>query len=54
LRAFVKGSMRLRALALRKLTFRKYPSFFTILKNRTYPKGYGMQELGPENLIRHI
>jgi hypothetical protein len=54
LRAFVKGAMRLRALALRKLTFRKYPSFFTTLKNRTYPKGYEMQELGPENLIRHI
>jgi hypothetical protein len=54
LRFFVKGAMRLRALGLRKLSFRKYPSFFTTEKNRTYTKGYDMHELGPANLIKHI
>ena len=54
LKAFVKGGMKLRALGLRYITFKKYPSFFTTEKNRTYPKGYRTEELGPVNLVKHI
>jgi len=37
LKISVKAAMRLRALALRKITFKKYPSFVTTEFNRTYP-----------------
>ena len=45
--------MRVRAFGLRKITFKKYPSFVTIEKNRTYPKGYEITKLGPENLVKN-
>jgi hypothetical protein len=38
LKIFVNGAMWLRAFSLQKITFKKYPSFVTIEKNRTYPK----------------
>jgi len=44
--------MRIRALALRVITFKKYPSFVTIERNRTYTKGYEIMKLGPENLVK--
>ena len=52
LKAVVGGAMKLRALSLRKITFKKYPSFVTTEKNRTYPKGYEIPQLGPENLVK--
>src|SRR6266536_2898741 len=54
LKVSVKAAMRLRALGLRKITFRKYPSFVTTEYNRTYPKGYKMEQLGPANLVNKL
>ena len=54
LKVLVNGAMRVRAFGLRKITFKKYPSFVTIEKNRTYPKGYEIMKLGPENLVKKI
>jgi hypothetical protein len=54
LKAIVHGAMRLRAFSLKKISFKKYPSFVTTEKNRTYPKGYEIIQLGPENLVKKI
>jgi hypothetical protein len=54
LKAIVIASMKLRAFGLRKITFKKYPSFVTIESNRTYPKGYEIGELGPGNVVAKI
>ena len=54
LKVLVEGAMRVRAFGLRKITFKKYPSFVTIEHNRTYPKGYEIKKLGPENLVKKI
>jgi len=54
LKVSVKAAMRLRALSLRKITFRKYPSFVTTEYNRTYPKGYKIEQLGPASLIKTL
>lgn len=51
LRTAVNASMKLRAFGLKKITFKKYPSFVTTEYNRTYPKGYEIKELGPKNLV---
>jgi ER-bound oxygenase mpaB/B'/Rubber oxygenase, catalytic domain len=54
LKAIVKVAMSLRALSLHKITFKKYPSFVTTEHNRTYPKGYKIDQLGPANLINKL
>ena len=54
LKSLVKGAMRLRALFLRKITFKKYPSFVTTESNRTYRHGYEIEQLGPENLVKNL
>jgi hypothetical protein len=54
LKILVNIAMRMRAFSLREITFKKYPSFVTIEKNRTYPKGYEIMQLGPENLVKKI
>ncbi len=54
LKAMVHSAMRVRAFFLRKITFKKYPSFVTTEKNRTYPKGYEIGQLGPENLVKKL
>lgn len=54
LKGVVKGAMGLRALCLRKITFKKYPSFVTTEHNRTYPRGYEIEKLGPENLVKKL
>jgi len=54
LKSVVKAAMRVRAFGLCKITFKKYPSFVTIEYNRTYPKGYKIQELGPSNIVRKL
>jgi len=46
--------MRLRVLGLLKITFRKYPLFVTTEYNRTYPKGYKINQLGPANLVNKL
>jgi hypothetical protein len=50
----VKKAMRLRAWFLRKITFKKYPSFVTTEDNRTYPDGYKIEHLGPGNLVKKL
>lgn len=52
LKTVVNAAMRLRALSLRKITFKNYPTFVSTEKNRTYPKGYEIRQLGPDNIIR--
>lgn len=54
LKPVVRAAMRMRALALRWITFKKYPSFVTTEYNRSYPKGYKIEELGPVNLIKKL
>jgi hypothetical protein len=54
LKILVRGAMKVRAFFLQKITFKKYPSFVTTEKNRTYPKGYDIIKLGPENLVKKI
>lgn len=54
LRKLVYSAMRLRAFSLKKITFKKYPSFVTTEKNRTYRKGYEIEQLGPENVLQQI
>jgi hypothetical protein len=54
LRAIVYGAMRVRAICLRKISFKKYPSFVTTEKNRSYPKGYEISQLGPEIIVKKI
>jgi len=54
LRKLVYGAMRLRAFALKAITFKKYPSFVTTEKNRTYPKGYEIEQLGPANILHQL
>jgi hypothetical protein len=44
----------LRALSLRKISFKRYPSFLTIEPNRTYPHGYEIEQLGPEQIVSRI
>lgn len=50
----VHGAMRLRALGLKKITFKKYPSFVTTEKNRTYPRGYEIGQIGPDSVLRQV
>lgn len=48
----VQMAMRLRAKVLRHISFMPSPYFFTTQRNRTYFKGYRLEELGPGNLVR--
>ena len=54
LRKIVYGAMHLRALGLKKITFKKYPSFVTTEKNRTYPRGYKIEQIGPDSVLRGV
>jgi hypothetical protein len=54
LKLFVNCAMRVRAFTLREISFKKYPSFVTTEKNRTYPKGYDIEELGPGNIVKNF
>ena len=54
LKKSVYGAMRLRAFGLKKITFKKYPSFVTTEKNRTYRHGYEIEQLGPENVLKQL
>jgi hypothetical protein len=52
LKAGVKIAMKLRAGVLRYITFKSYPYFITNERNRTYPKGYEIEHLGPGKLVK--
>jgi hypothetical protein len=54
LKTSVNAAMKLRAVSLRKITFKRYPSFVTTEHNRTYPEGYKIEHLGPGNLVKRI
>jgi hypothetical protein len=54
LKKMVNAAMRVRAWALKHITFRPYPVFFTSEPNRTYPNGYNIKGLGPTNLVRNL
>ena len=54
LKTMVRGAMKVRGFFLRGISFKKYPSFVTIEYNRTYPKGYEIENLGPENLVKNL
>lgn len=54
LKSMVLAAMKVRAMGLRFITFKKYPSFVTTESNRTYPKGYEIDQLGPENIVRKL
>lgn len=49
-RAAVGGLLRLRGAMVRWLPPRREPNFFTDRPNRTHPKGYAIEELGPPRL----
>ncbi|MGH2516666.1 MAG: oxygenase MpaB family protein [Ktedonobacterales bacterium] len=48
LRAFVAGGLKLRARALRFFPPRRRPRYYTEQRQRTYPSGYAIEELGPK------
>ncbi len=50
-RALVAGALRLRGAVVRWLPPRRTPSFFSDRRNRTHPKGYRIEELGPPKLV---
>jgi hypothetical protein len=47
MRRLVAGGMRTRARVLRYFPERRQPNLFTARPNRTYPRGYRLEELGP-------
>jgi len=48
LRALVASGLKLRARALRSFPPRRRPRYYTERRQRTYPAGYTIEELGPE------
>ena len=50
-RAMARGALKLRGRLVRWLPARREPHFFTDGRNRTYPTGYEIAELGPPRLI---
>lgn len=54
LKFIVVGAMKMRAFFLRMITFKAYPSFVSTERNRTYPRGYTIEELGPRSIIHKI
>ena len=47
----VRGALKARGRLVRLLPARRRPHFFTDGRNRTYPKGYEVAELGPPHLV---
>ncbi len=54
LKYIVVQAMKRRAFFLRVITFKRYPSFISTERNRTYPLGYQIEELGPRSFIHKI
>jgi hypothetical protein len=53
LKMLVLFIMKVRALVLGKITFKKYPTLFTTEKNRSYPDGYQIEQLGPQQIVKN-
>jgi hypothetical protein len=51
MRAAVRSMLKLRGRIIRFLPPRSKPHFFTDDKNRTYPRSYEIQKLGPPKLV---
>ncbi len=54
LKYIVVQAMKTRAFFLRVITFKRYSSFISTERNRTYPRGYQIEELGPRSFIHKI
>ena len=54
LKIFVRAAMKIRAFALRKITFKKYPSFVCIEPTRTYKKEYELEKLSPGKYYKEM
>jgi hypothetical protein len=50
-RSLTRAVLQLRGRAVRWLPARRQPHFFTDNRNRTYPRGYRIAELGPPRLV---
>jgi ER-bound oxygenase mpaB/B'/Rubber oxygenase, catalytic domain len=50
-RPLLRAGLKLRGFAVRWLPPRREPHFFTDHRNRTYPRGYRISELGPPRLV---
>jgi hypothetical protein len=50
-RPLLRAGLKLRGTAVRWLPPRRKPHFFTDNRNRTYPRGYRIAELGPPRLV---
>ena len=50
-RPVVAGALRLRGWLVRWLPARRTPNFVTVRRNRTWPTGYRIAELGPPRLV---
>jgi len=50
-RPLVQAALKLRGRAVRLLPPRREPHFFTDSRNRTYPRGYRISDLGPPRLV---
>jgi mpaB/rubber oxygenase-like protein len=50
-RPLVRAALKLRGRVVRWLPPRREPRFFTDERNRTYPRGYRISELGPPRLV---
>lgn len=54
LKKLVNFAMKSRAWALKYITFKPYPTFYTTEPNHTYPKGYRIAQLGPAKLVQKL
>ena len=46
-RKLVHGALKIRGWVVRILSSRRTPNFFCDRRNRTYPRGYELEKLGP-------
>lgn len=54
LKTLVVFAMKSRAIFLKRITFKKYPTLVTTEKNRTYPNGYQIEQLGPRKVLKNF
>ena len=52
LQKLVALAMAVRATVIRNISFLSYPTFITEQTNRSYPRGYEIEQLGPANVVR--
>lgn len=54
LRVLVEGMLKLRGFALRFFPPRKKPFLYVERRHRSYPKGYTLTQLGPEDMLEEL